>query len=172
MGSWYLMDVFSGDENKVKALVEIESRKQSLDHLIRRVIVPVTLERAAKDSKLIDKRRKLFPGKIAVEIECVSNEVIYFLTHLPGIQQFTGGTPIRLRNDEIEALVSQSQAMIGDSGVEVGFGIGSRVRIKEGPLQNFAGTVQEIAGTKVFLLVNMFGSERRVESSLNFLEEV
>jgi transcriptional antiterminator NusG len=168
---WYLLKVFSGDENKIKELIERQTREAQLTHRITRVVIPVAVTRELKRSKLVDVRRKMFSGQIALEICGLDEDLYWFITKLPGVQGFSsGGTkPIPLRDVEVSSLISQSiLPVIEDESILVGM----QIRIKDGPFAGVSGSVKGLKGEKADIEADMFGSLRKIEIPLSQLQRV
>lgn len=169
---WYLVQVFSGDECKIKEVIESKSREKRLDDRIRRVVVPIERSREEKNGRLVDKRRKQFPGLVAVEIDCLTPEIARFMLQLPGVQSFSSGNskPQPVRRSEVPALF-QGVVRLPEPE-EFQLQIGQVVRLKEGPMEGLSGPVTKIDGEKVWISADFFGAARTVETQIGALELV
>jgi len=162
---WYVIHTYSGYENKVKANIEkiVENRK--LHDLILDVVVPMEEQIEIKDGKKKATLKKVFPGYVLVKM--VMNDETWYLVHnTRGVTGFVGpgSKPVPLSDDEIR--------MMGVEQVEtvVDYEVGDSVRVIDGPLEGFIGTVEEISmdKKKVRVMISMFGRETPVE--LDFVQ--
>lgn len=167
--NWYLLTVFSGDENKVKVLIEKTVCDLRIEDRIRRIVVPTICERVERSGRLVDKRRKLFPGQIAVEIDHLDDDIYWLLTQTVGVQGFScgGNRPQPLRGEELDSLVSQDVIRIETCRT---LQKGEMVRIKEGPLGGLSGPVEELASHEAYIQAEIFGTSRRVKVEISNLE--
>ena len=114
-------------------------------------------------------QRRVFPGYILVEM-ILTDDSWYVVRNTPGVTGFVGmgNQPIPLRPEEVSQIVKRMEA--DAPTVKVTFKVGERVRIIDGPFNDFRGVVAEIdmERTKVRVMVNFFGRETPVE--LDFLQ--
>lgn len=166
---WYLLTVYSGDENKIKELIETKAKQANL-YQIGRCVIPVQLSREESYGRLMDKRRKLFPGQLAIEIDGINEELVFWITSLPGVSGFASGypKPQPLRPHEVPSLFTSS--VLPKAVKAEGVGVGSHVRVKDGPLQGIHGTVTEMQGEKLWIDAEIFGAIRRIEIGLGHVE--
>lgn len=166
---WYVVHCYSGYENKV--CHNLEQRIESMDmrdHIFD-VIVPTEEEIAVKDGKRRTVERQVFPGYILVQME-LSEESWYVVRNTPGVTGFVGmgSKPTPLPEQEVSHIIKRMEA--DAPRVTVTFKVDQKVRIIDGPFNDFIGTVQEIDvdRTKVRVMVSFFGRETPVE--LDFLQ--
>jgi len=137
--------------------------------LIFDVVIPTQEEIEVKDGKRKTVERHVFPGYVLVNM-ILSEESWFVVRNTPGVTGFVGmGTqPTPLRPDEVRSILKRMEA--DAPHVKVSFKVGERVRIIDGPFNDFRGTVAEIdiERTKVRVMVNFFGRETPVE--LDFLQ--
>ena len=159
--NWYVLHTYSGYENKVKRTIEQIVQNRNLQDSIFEVEVPEEDVVEVKDGKKKTVTRKIFPGYVLIQM-IMNDEIWYIVRNVQGVTGFVGpeSEPVPLRNEEL--------AMMGvetDWVPEVDYEIGDSVRIINGPLESFIGTVVEInhEKKKVSLSVSMFGRETPVE---------
>jgi len=137
--------------------------------LIFDVVIPTQEEIEVKDGKRKTVERHVFPGYVLVNL-ILTEESWYVVRNTPGVTGFVGmGTqPTPLRQEEVRSILKRMEA--DAPHVKVTFKVGERVRIIDGPFNDFRGTVAEIdmERTKVRVMVNFFGRETPVE--LDFLQ--
>lgn len=166
---WYVVHCYSGYEYKVRHAIEQRIETMGMTDKIFDVIVPTEEEIEVKDGKRRTVERRVFPGYILVEMK-MDEDSWYVVRNTPGVTGFVGmgNEPTPLRADEVKQIMDR---MSDESPkVKVTFKIGQRVRIVDGPFNDFIGEVADIDmdKSKVRVMVNFFGRETPVE--LDFLE--
>lgn len=166
---WYVVHCYSGYEYKVCHAIEQRIETMGMRDKIFDVIVPTEEELEIKDGKRRKVERRVFPGYILVQMK-MDEDSWYVVRNTPGVTGFVGmgNDPTPLRQEEfkaIEARMSKETAT-----VRLNFKIGQRVRIIDGPFNDFVGTVAAIDPdkNKVRVMVSFFGRDTPVE--VDFLE--
>jgi len=166
---WYVIHCYSGYENKVRHNLEQRIESMGMKNMIFDVVIPTQEEIEVKDGKRRTVERHVFPGYVLVNM-ILTEESWYVVRNTPGVTGFVGmgNEPTPLRTDEVSQILRRMEAEAPH--VKVSFKVGERVRIVDGPFNDFRGTVSEIdvERTKVRVMVNFFGRETPVE--LDFLQ--
>jgi transcriptional antiterminator NusG len=167
--AWYVVHCYSGYENKVRHNLEQRIETMGMKDQIFDVVVPTEEEIEVKEGKRRTVERRVFPGYILVNM-ILSEESWYVVRNTPGVTGFVGmgNNPTPLRPEEVALIVKRMEAEA--PRIKVTFKSGERVRIIDGPFNDFRGTVAEIdmERAKVRVMVNFFGRETPVE--LDFLQ--
>jgi transcriptional antiterminator NusG len=167
--NWYVIHCYSGYENKVRHNLEQRIDSMGMKDKIFDVIVPTEEEIEVKDGKRRTVERRVFPGYILVQM-VMSEDSWYVVRNTPGVTGFVGmgNTPTPLRPEEVAQILKRMEAEAPK--VKVTFKPGQKVRIVDGPFNDFIGTVAEIDmdRAKVRVMVSFFGRETPVE--LDFLQ--
>ena len=167
--SWYVIHCYSGYENKVRHNLEQRIETMGMKDKIFDVVIPTQEEIEVKDGKRRVVERHVFPGYVLVNM-ILSEESWYVVRNTPGVTGFVGmgNQPTPLRPEEVSQILRRMEAEA--PRVKVTFRVGERVRIVDGPFNDFRGTVSEIdmERSKVRVMVNFFGRETPVE--LDFLQ--
>jgi transcriptional antiterminator NusG len=167
--AWYVVHCYSGYENKVRHNLEQRIETMGMRDKIFDVVVPTEEEIEVKEGKRRTVERRVFPGYILVNM-ILSEESWYVVRNTPGVTGFVGmgNTPTPLRPEEVAQIVKRMEAEA--PRIKVTYKSGERVRIVDGPFNDFRGTVSEIdmERAKVRVMVNFFGRETPVE--LDFLQ--
>ncbi len=167
--AWYVVHCYSGYENKVRHNLEQRIETMGMKDRIFDVVVPTEEEIEVREGKRRTVERRVFPGYILVNM-IMTEESWYVVRNTPGVTGFVGmgTTPTPLRPEEVAQIIKRMEA--DAPRVKVTFRPGERVRIVDGPFNDFRGTVAEIdmERTKVRVMVNFFGRETPVE--LDFLQ--
>jgi transcriptional antiterminator NusG len=167
--SWYVVHCYSGYENKVRHNLEQRIETMGMKDKIFDVVVPTEEEIEVKEGKRRTVERRVFPGYILVQM-ILSEESWYVVRNTPGVTGFVGmgNNPTPLRPEEVAQIIKRMEAEA--PRIKVTFKSGERVRIVDGPFNDFRGTVSEIdmERAKVRVMVNFFGRDTPVE--LDFLQ--
>jgi transcriptional antiterminator NusG len=167
--AWYVVHCYSGYENKVRHNLEQRIETMGMKDKIFDVVVPTEEEIEVKEGKRRTVERRVFPGYILVNM-IMAEESWYVVRNTPGVTGFVGmgNTPTPLRPEEVAQIIKRMEAEA--PRIKVTFKSGERVRIVDGPFNDFRGTVSEIdmERAKVRVMVNFFGRETPVE--LDFLQ--
>ena len=166
---WYVVHTYSGYENKVKTDLEKTIKNRELEDFFFDIVVPMEEQIEIKDGKRKTNLKKVFPGYVLVKM-IVTEESWYIVRNTRGVTGFVGsGTdPIPLTNEEIRNMGFDIAV------VNVDYDVNDTVRVVNGPLATFIGTVQEInkEKNKVKVLVSMFGRETPVELEFSQVEKI
>jgi len=167
--AWYVIHCYSGYENKVRHNLEQRIETMGMKDRIFDVFIPMQEEIEVKDGKRRTVERHIFPGYVLVNM-ALSEESWYVVRNTPGVTGFVGmgNNPTPLRPEEVAQIIKRTEAE--SPTVKVTFKVGERVRIVDGPFNDFRGVVSEIdmERTKVRVMVSFFGRETPVE--LDFLQ--
>lgn len=166
---WYVVHCYSGYENKVRHAIEQRIETMGMRDKIFDVIVPTQEEIEVKEGKRKKIEKRVFPGYILVEM-VMDEDSWYVVRNTPGVTGFVGmgNDPTPLRPEEVKQILDRMESDIVH--VRVTFKIGQKVRIVDGPFNDFIGTVAAIDQdkSKVRVMVSFFGRDTPVE--LDFLE--
>ena len=172
---WYVVNTYSGHENKVKEKLDMRTESMNMEEFIHRVIVPEQKEVEVKDGVTKEKMKKMFPGYILVEM-IMSDEAWFIVRNTPGVTGFIGSSgkgakPTPLQPYEVDSILGN----MGMSRIDLDSELekGSSVKIIDGPFNGMYGKVGEVdlANQKITLFVDLFGQETSVEVELNQIEK-
>jgi transcriptional antiterminator NusG len=171
--AWYVVHSYSGYENKVKKNLEHRIESMGMQNQIFQVVVPTEEEVELRDGQRRTTERRVFPGYILVEM-AMNDDTWYVVRNTPGVTDFvrSGAKPIPLRQEEVDKILKRMEAEAPK--IKVSFKEGQKVRIIDGPFEDFMGTVDAIDTdrARVRVLVNMFGRETPVEVDFLQVERV
>lgn len=167
--AWYVIHCYSGYENKVRHNLEQRIETMGMKDAIFDVVIPTQEEIEVKDGKRRSIERHVFPGYVLVNMK-MSEDSWYVVRNTPGVTGFVGmgDEPIPLRPEEVSSILKRMEAEAPT--IKVTYKAGEKVRIIDGPFNDFHGTVDEIdmERSKVRVMVNFFGRSTPVE--LDFLQ--
>ena len=164
---WYVVNTYSGHESKVKEKLEARTESMGMQDYIFRVIVPETTEVEVKDGVKKEKKKKMFPGYVLVEM-IMSDEAWYIVRNTPGVTGFIGSSgkgakPTPLLPSEIDKIL----AGMGMSrvNIESEMAVGDKVSIIDGPFKGMMGKVDtiDLENNRLNVLIDLFGQETPVE---------
>ena len=163
---WYVVHTQTGYEDKVKTNIEKRAEASNLKELISQVLVPTEKVSEVKEGKKKISTRKFFPGYILIEME-LTDETWYLTKNTPGVSGFIGSgrRPVPLEENEVSAILKQTELAKEKPTPKVIFEKGEGVRVLEGPFANFNGTIEEINPTKgkLKVTISIFGRATPVE---------
>ena len=168
---WYVVHTYSGYENTVKATIEKTVESRGLHDQILAISIPletVTEITETGASKTYD--RKVYPGYVLVKM-VYSDNTWHVIRNVRGVTGFVGTSsndPTPLTDDEVYEMGVEKREIV------VNYAVGDTVRILDGPLSSFTGTVENIEVEKnaVSVIVSMFGRETPVEFELDQIEVI
>ena len=167
--AWFVVHCYSGYENKVRHNLEHRIETMGMKSKIFDVVVPTEEEIEVKDGKRRTVERRVFPGYILVQM-IMNEDSWYVVRNTPGVTGFVGmgNDPTPLRPEEVSQIVKRMEA--DAPRIKVAYSEGQKVRIIDGPFNDFIGTVSyiDLERATVRVMVSFFGRETPVE--LDFLQ--
>ncbi len=172
---WYVVNTYSGHENKVKEKLEMRASSMGMEDYIYRVIVPEQKEIEVKDGVQKEKIKKMFPGYILVEM-VMNDEAWFIVRNTPGVTGFIGSSgkgakPFPLTTQEVDKILGS----MGMSRLEIGntLNVDDMVKVVGGPFANMFGKVKTIdmENQKLEVALDLFGQETIVELALTEIEK-
>ena len=165
---WYVIHTYSGYENAVKTSIEKFVTGRGMEDKILRMEIPMeTVTEVTESGTTKEVERKVFPGYVLIKM-VMTDDTWHLIRNIRGVTGFVGeaNKAIPLTEDEVAALGMEKREIV------VLYHVGDTVRITEGPLASFTGTVEEIEPDKnrVRVVVSMFGRETPVDLELDQVE--
>ena len=162
---WFVIQVISGQEKKVKKNLEEKRAAASMLDLVLEVVIPTENVAEVKrgEQKITEKR--LWPGYALVKMK-LTDESWMYVKGINGVIDFLGGgKPVPLSQSEVEQILQDLQTRKGEVAYKNQIKAGDRVKITDGVFINFMGTVEEVNHEKGKLsaMVSIFGRDTRVE---------
>ena len=167
---WYVAHTYSGYENAVKTAIEKFVTNRHLEDMILDIRIPVeTVTEVTESGETKQVERKVFPGYLLVKM-IMTDSTWHLIRNIRGVTGFVGSAnnAIPLTDEEVQALGMEKHEIV------VRYKVGDQVKITDGPLATFIGTVDGIDAekNKVCVVVSMFGRETPVELELDQVEVV
>ena len=171
---WFVLQTYSGYENKVKENLLQRAQTYNMLENILRVEIPTQTVNVEKNGKVKEVEEYRFPGYVLVEM-VMTDEAWFVVRNTPNVTGFVGShgnrsKPTPLLEEEIrQILISMGQTVdVFDTNIKVG----DVVQIIDGAFMGQEGRVVEIENNKVKIMINMFGSETAAELELYQIAEL
>ncbi len=166
---WYVIHTYSGYENAVADTIEKSAENRKMQDLILEVMIPMETVTEINDSQTKIVERKVFPGYVFVKM-IMTDESWHLVRNVRGVTGFVGAAnkPVPLSEEEIASIGIEKHDVV------VNFAVGDSVKVTDGPLDGFFGTVDDIEMEKnrVRVIVSMFGRETPVDLDFDQIEVV
>jgi len=174
MINWYIVQTFSGFEQKVAETIKDTIQKKELSDKIIEVLVPMHEVTVVKKGKRVQKKKKYFPSYVLVKMEM--NKKLYHM--IKNIQKVTGflgttGTPVPVSDKEVDKILGNIKEGSLVPEPSLTFDVGEQVKVCEGPFASFSGLVEEVDEEKLKLKVSVsiFGRPTPIELEYNQVEK-
>ena len=173
---WYVVNTYSGHENRVKDNLEKRVESMGIQDCLFRILVAEEPEIEIKGNKKIEKMHNLFPGYVFVEMK-MTDEAWYVVRNTPGVTGFIGSSgkgakPFPVAQEEVDAVLRRLGRQ--DVNVQVDFEVGDRVEITNGAFKNSEGVIEAMDEEKkeATVLLILFGRETPTEIPYMDLKKV
>ena len=167
---WYVVNAYSGHEQKVKDYLESRRESMGMENNIFRVIIPERTEIEVKDGVKKEKVKKMFPGYVLIEM-IMSDEAWYVVRNTPGVTGFIGSSgkgakPIPLSPEEVKKFIGDG--VDATTPINTDVEVGATVTIINGPFKGMYGKIEseDKENEKLTVLIDLFGQETPVEVDL------
>lgn len=171
---WYVVNAYSGHENKVKDNLEMRIESMDMQNYIFRVVIPEQTEIEIKEGVKKEKLKKMFPGYLLVEM-IMTDEAWYVVRNTPGVTGFIGSSgkgakPFPLQPMEVDHILRSMGMSRVD--IEEDYKVGNKVKIIDGPFKNMYAKIDNIdtEHQRIAVLVDLFGQETPVDVEFTQIE--
>ena len=169
MFRWYVINTYSGHENKVKANLEHRIVSMNQAPRFRRVVVPTEQVIETKDGQKVQAEKRVLPGYVLVNME-LDDDAWSLVKNTPGVTGFvgSGSKPVPLAQGEVDRILRTGATTAERPRAQVQFSLGESVKVTSGPLSDFDGEIVDVNPDqqKLKVLVDIF--ERQVPVELAF----
>jgi transcription termination/antitermination protein NusG len=174
MVNWYIVQTFSGFEQKVADTLKDMIQKQKLDDKINEVLVPTHEVTVVKKGKRVQKKKKYFPSYILVRME-MNKDLYHMIKNIQKVTGFLGttGKPIPVSDKEIGKILGNIKEGSLSPEPSLTFEVGEQVKVCEGPFASFSGLVEEVDEdkSKLKVSVSIFGRPTPIELEYTQVEK-
>jgi len=174
MKNWYIVQTFSGFEQKVSQTLKETIQTKELNDKIDEVLVPMHEVTEVKRGKRVQRKKKYFPSYILVKME-MNKELYHMIKNIQKVTGFLGttGNPTPVSEKEIDKIMGRIKEGTLAPKNEVSFDVGEQVKVCEGPFASFSGLVEEVDEEKSRLKVSVsiFGRPTPIDLEYNQVEK-
>ena len=174
MINWYIVQTFSGFEQKIAETLKDMIQKKKLDDKIGEVLVPIHEVTVVKKGKRVQKKKKYFPSYVLVKME-MNKELHHMIKNIQKVTGFLGTTetPVPVSDNEIDKILGNIKEGSLSPEPSLSFEVGEQVKVCEGPFASFSGLVEEVDEDKLKLKVSVsiFGRPTPIELEYNQVEK-
>ena len=174
MKNWYIVQTFSGFEQKVAETLKDIVKKQELIDKVEDILVPTHEVTEVKRGKRVKRKKKYFPSYVLVKME-MSKDLYHMIKNIQKVTGFLGnaGSPSPVSEKEINKIMGSINEGTLVPKTQVTFDIGEQVRVCEGPFASFSGLVEEVDEEKARLKVSVaiFGRPTPIDLEYNQVEK-
>jgi transcription termination/antitermination protein NusG len=169
MFQWYVINTYSGHENKVKKNLEHRIDSMKMHPRFRRVVVPTDQVIETKDGQKVQTEKRVLPGYVLVNM-ALDDEAWTLVKNTPGVTGFVGAgsKPVPLAATEVDRILHTGATAGERRRAQIEFALGESVKVTSGPLSDFDGEIVDVNADqqKLKVLVDIF--ERQVPVELGF----
>ena len=174
MKNWYIVQTFSGFEQKIADTLKNTIEKKQLNDKIEDVLVPMHEITEVKRGKRVQKKIKYFPSYILVRME-MNKELYHIVKDIQKVTGFLGarGNPVPVPEKEIDKIMGRIKEGTLAPKTQISFDIGEQVKVCNGPFASFSGLVEEVDEEKSRLKVSVsiFGRPTPIDLEYNQVEK-
>ena len=172
--NWYIVQAYSGFENKVADTIKEIMSKNSLENNLGEILVPTQKVVEVKKGKRTQKQKKYFPGYVLVKLDLDKN-IYHKIKNIQKVSGFLGpeGKPVPVSEKEIKKIMGQIDETEENPSAGITFEVGEKVKVCDGPFASFTGLIEEIDEEKLRLKVSVsiFGRPTPVDLEFNQVEK-
>lgn len=166
MKRWYVVQIYAGYEEAIKADLERRIKEAGLESLFGEILIPsAKLKNMFAATEQDKKEQQLFPGYLLIEMELMPEAMRLVLIN-PRIIKFLGGKdPMPLSQKEIDRIIRQMKGEVTLAPKKSDFVAGSEIEIAEGPFAGFVGVIDGIddGNERLTVMVSIFGRMTPIE---------
>jgi transcriptional antiterminator NusG len=163
---WYSVSVLSNFEKKIAEQIRTAVIENGLEDQIEEVLVPTEEVIEVRRGKKVTTERRFMPGYVLVRME-MSDKGYHLINSINRVTGFLGpqGRPMPMRDAEVQAILGRVQQGEESPRTLIHFEIGEKVKVNDGPFEDFDGMIEEIdeANQRLKVAVSIFGRETPVE---------
>jgi transcriptional antiterminator NusG len=163
---WYSVSVLSNFEKKVAEQIRTSAAEAGLEEEIEEVLVPTEEVIEIRRGKKVTTERRFMPGYVLVRME-MSDRTYHLINGINRVTGFLGtqGKPMPMRDDEVNAILNRVQEGEEAPRTLIHFEVGEKVKVNDGPFEDFDGMVEEVDedNQRLKVMVSIFGRETPVD---------
>lgn len=171
---YYIVQAYSGFENKVKASLQERIRNNAMDQYFGEILVPSENVTATRGGKQRLESRKFYPGYVFVQME-MNDTTWHMVKDTPKVTGFLGDqNPTPVPQKEVDTIKRQIEGTGIAPRPKINFEVNDQVKVVDGAFVNFTGVVEDVRPErqKIKVLVTIFGRPTAVELGYNQVEKI
>jgi transcriptional antiterminator NusG len=163
---WYSVSVLSNFEKKIAEQIRTSVVENGLEDDIEEVLVPTEEVIEVRRGKKVTAERRFMPGYVLVRME-MSDRGYHLISSINRVTGFLGpqGRPMPMRDSEVQTILGRVAEGEEAPRTLIHFEIGEKVKVNDGPFEDFDGMVEEVDddNQRLKVSVSIFGRETPVE---------
>ncbi|MEM6728006.1 MAG: transcription termination/antitermination protein NusG [Pseudomonadota bacterium] len=163
---WYSVSVLSNFEKKIAEQIKQSIEEQGMEDQIDEVLVPTEEVIEVRRGKKVTTERRFMPGYVLVHME-MSDEGYHLINSINRVTGFLGpqGRPMPMRDAEVQGILGRVEEGAEAPKLLISFDVGEKVKVNDGPFEDFEGTVEEVDddNQRLKVTVSIFGRATPVE---------
>jgi transcriptional antiterminator NusG len=163
---WYSVSVLSNFEKKIAEQIRQSVIENGLEAEIEEVLVPTEEVIEVRRGKKVTTERRFMPGYVLVRME-MTDRGYHLISSINRVTGFLGpqGRPMPMRDAEVNAILNRVQENEETPRTLIHFEVGEKVKVNDGPFEDFDGMVEEVddENQRLKVTVSIFGRETPVE---------
>ncbi|GHH03878.1 transcription termination/antitermination protein NusG [Pseudodonghicola xiamenensis] len=163
---WYSVSVLSNFEKKIAEQIRTSVVENGLEDQIDEVLVPTEEVIEVRRGKKVKAERRFMPGYVLVHME-MSDRGYHLISSINRVTGFLGpqGRPMPMRDAEVNQILNRVQEGEEAPRTLISFEVGERVKVNDGPFEDFDGMIEEVDedNQRLKVSVSIFGRETPVE---------
>jgi len=163
---WYSVSVLSNFEKKIAEQIKVAAEDAGLENEIEEVLVPTEEIIEVRRGKKVTSERRFMPGYVLVRMD-MSDQGYHLINSINRVTGFLGpqGRPLPMRDAEVNQILNRVEEGIEAPKLMISFEIGERVKVSDGPFEDFDGMIEDVdeGNQRLKVSVSIFGRETPVE---------
>jgi len=163
---WYSVSVLSNFEKKIAEGIRVAAAEAELEGQIDEVLVPTEEVIEIRRGKKVPTERRFMPGYVLVHME-MTDEGYHLINSMNRVTGFLGpqGRPMPMRDAEVNQILNRVQEGEEAPRTLIHFEVGEKVKVNDGPFEDFDGMVEEVddENQRLKVTVSIFGRATPVE---------
>lgn len=172
---WYIVNVYSGFENKVLEAIYDKAQRTGLASSFGEILIPTEEVIEIKKGEKVRTARKFFPGYVLVQM-ILTDETWHLVRSIPKVSSFLGarGKPAPISSAEVDRIVKRVEDSAVTSRHFVSYEVGDAVTVCDGPFASFNGVIDEVDYDKerVKVAVSIFGRPTNVDLGFSQIDKI
>ena len=163
---WYSVSVLSNFEKKIAEAIRTAAEEAGMQDMIDEVLVPTEEVIEVRRGKKVTTERRFMPGYVLVRME-LTDRAYHAISSIPRVTGFLGpqGRPSPMKDEEVNSILNRVEEGEASPRNTITFDIGEKVKVNDGPFEDFDGMVEDVdeENQRLKVSVSIFGRATPVE---------